>query len=1087
MLMEVKNMRKALAILLVLMMSLSLITTASANTADYPEGARQKVVDIAVGMNAGTYLVNDTWDTYTPAQVAGNQQGYISNRLIRTDYAWDNDTMDNYIFNPADFPNLRFHSDGFPLRATYRTPVEHIGEMKYLAQTYPEITKVHLVGYTNGIAGSGNSANTGNGNYIAVPENRIPLYALEICSAPGVWDGRPASLHQAGNHGGEIDANEYAANLMWYLCTQYGVDPEVTNLIDTTRIYILPITNGDGNTVSFRATSGNRRTNARGVDLNRNWAYRWGSNTGSSSSPGTSGNYRGVSPNSEPETTAITSIYRNDNVVSSVSGHTNGEIVIFAWAHMRNPMNAHPMLWELSLRQTDLNGYTSQNGNVMYSQSGEINDYLWGAMRALGFTYEYNQRSQTMPYLGDDSNVAGSNVGPGGQPYLVFNTVSPLGDDSWAMRAGNYINRPAADLTAKLAFLDPEDFHAGYQNLAAADNEQGTNILPYPGNRMLTTAMIETELAKYPKDENGKSAWLNGKIFMSHIASNATNGQGIVRLLHDAGAAGWIVINTGTGTGGNYSHLNPAAGTYQVEGVPLVVTSVTKGYAKNIHKMATANPDLTITFKGEGQNKDMTSVNYSWERNRPAYMENMKIAREFANQLKGTVKDADGNLIDATLNASLVIEGKIIRWGSTATDDSALAKSTDPDVTTGYADNVAIKKQWQETHKPHMDVVGGAYTWYMLPSKQSEYPDKGWDVTASANGMYTDTKNIKFPVDRQIAIDRGLDPDIYADPLYKQVIDNVNFTLSLGLTTDFDFGAVLGSNANISVPFTTYDKTGAAGDMPGVYAEVNGVEVTVKSLGGGNYVAEFNPKALGIDNITSACLTLGFADVVYSGTLIFDKVLVNLSADAVTNPAGDIGFTLGLDNANNVLTVELEFEVDNILYDLDIIGLNGFTQLASSLTWDTTSDGKYKGSVTLGYKSGSALTGFSAVGSADIAKFNYSARGTGAGLMKLTNVVVNGIDNFDSRMIELPSGIGNGAATSYVYSGYDLNKDGKISSLDLACVLLYVEFRSSEPAWNTLVKVVDNYGNPIYPCACDFIDDGVINMLDLIDLMLHYS
>ena len=70
---------------------------------------------------------------------------------------------------------------------------------------------------------------------------------------------------------------------------------------------------------------------------------------------------------------------------------------------------------------------------------------------------------------------------------------------------------------------------------------------------------------------------------------------------------------------------------------------------------------------------------------------------------------------------------------------------------------------------------------------------------------------------------------------------------------------------------------------------------------------------------------------------------------------------------------------------------------------------------------------------------------------------------------------------------YDLNGDNRVSSLDLAIVLLYIEFRNNEKAWTTYTKVQNILTQPIYAFMCDFVSDGVINMLDLIDLMLHYD
>ena len=74
-----------------------------------------------------------------------------------------------------------------------------------------------------------------------------------------------------------------------------------------------------------------------------------------------------------------------------------------------------------------------------------------------------------------------------------------------------------------------------------------------------------------------------------------------------------------------------------------------------------------------------------------------------------------------------------------------------------------------------------------------------------------------------------------------------------------------------------------------------------------------------------------------------------------------------------------------------------------------------------------------------------------------------------------------------VYSNYDLNKDGRVSSLDLAICLLYVEYRITDSGWFINTKVNDIHGNPVFAYMCDFNEDNTVNMLDLIDIMLHYS
>ena len=171
----------ALASTLALTMLLSLATPVLA--AEPPQGALNRTVEVTDGLNPGTYLVNDSY----------NNDPYSAYRLIAPDYSWDPETMESYVFDPTDYPDMEWHPDGFPLRATFRTPVDNLGEMKYLAETYPDITKLILLGYTNGI--SDEMANPTI--FDAFPEFKIPVYALEISSAPGVQDGRRPCIRQA--------------------------------------------------------------------------------------------------------------------------------------------------------------------------------------------------------------------------------------------------------------------------------------------------------------------------------------------------------------------------------------------------------------------------------------------------------------------------------------------------------------------------------------------------------------------------------------------------------------------------------------------------------------------------------------------------------------------------------------------------------------------------------------------------------------------------------------------------------------------------------------------------------------------------
>ncbi|MCL1809752.1 MAG: dockerin type I domain-containing protein [Clostridiales bacterium] len=73
------------------------------------------------------------------------------------------------------------------------------------------------------------------------------------------------------------------------------------------------------------------------------------------------------------------------------------------------------------------------------------------------------------------------------------------------------------------------------------------------------------------------------------------------------------------------------------------------------------------------------------------------------------------------------------------------------------------------------------------------------------------------------------------------------------------------------------------------------------------------------------------------------------------------------------------------------------------------------------------------------------------------------------------------------YSKYDLNKDNKVDALDIGVMLLYCGFNKDSDGWGTLVKVNDSKGKGVTASMCDVNGDGMIDMLDLLDLFIHYT
>lgn len=100
------------------------------------------------------------------------------------------------------------------------------------------------------------------------------LYVMVISDNPTVHEhGEPEFKYVANMHGNEVVGRELMLNLIEYLCRNYGTDPEVTKLVNSTRIHIMPSMNPDGYEVANEGdVKGYKgRNNSNNFDLNRNF------------------------------------------------------------------------------------------------------------------------------------------------------------------------------------------------------------------------------------------------------------------------------------------------------------------------------------------------------------------------------------------------------------------------------------------------------------------------------------------------------------------------------------------------------------------------------------------------------------------------------------------------------------------------------------------------------------------------------------------------------------------------------------------------------------------------------------------------
>lgn len=286
----------------------------------------------------------------------------------------------------------------------YKTPDLHLQHLDDVAAEHPDLARVYDIGdswrKTQGQGGHDIKAicitKLNDGDCELSPASAKPRFSL---------------ISQI--HAREIATGEITWRWIDYLANGYGSDPAVTEILDTTEVWVVPIVNPDG--VDKVASGGNRpllqRKNLHnygnctgtgiGVDLNRNHSYAWGS-AGTSPCGET---YQGPRAASEPEIIAIEEFFKkihpdqrgtgsspapDDTRDVMISLHAYGNYLIVPWGYTTSRPPNDAQLRALGNAMADHNGYQVGNPSqtVGYLASGTTDDYTYGTLGIASYTFE---------------------------------------------------------------------------------------------------------------------------------------------------------------------------------------------------------------------------------------------------------------------------------------------------------------------------------------------------------------------------------------------------------------------------------------------------------------------------------------------------------------------------------------------------------------------------------------------------------------------------------------------------------------------------------------------------------------------------
>jgi len=140
------------------------------------------------------------------------------------------------------------------------------------------------------------------------------VLALKISDNAGSDENEPEVFYSSTMHGDELAGYVLMLRLADYLLKNYTLSSKVKNLVDNLEIWINPLANPDGTYTSGNTITSPTRSNANGVDLNRNFPDP-------------------MDPSIVPqkETIDMIKFMRDHNFVLSANFHSGAEVVNYPW------------------------------------------------------------------------------------------------------------------------------------------------------------------------------------------------------------------------------------------------------------------------------------------------------------------------------------------------------------------------------------------------------------------------------------------------------------------------------------------------------------------------------------------------------------------------------------------------------------------------------------------------------------------------------------------------------------------------------------------------------------------------------------
>lgn len=312
--------------------------------------------------------------------VAGHSEKYGSVEVITESPERLSSVLKDISFQITDVSSSRPYRERRAANGIedYYDSVETAQAMRALETQYPASARVFDLSEWLGVA--------------KTAEGRSIL-ALQVSARPAIVEDEPKILIVGEHHARELTTHHTVLDTARDLLASAARDPEVKRWIETSAVWFVPSVNPDGLQFVFDSDNywrKNRSRNAggsRGVDLNRNYAFKWGT-CGQHSPQGSSDVYKGPSALSEAESTAMDRLNARLRAQYLISYHSYGDEVLYPY--LCGQLAEEGVYYGLRDRLASALGYGIREA----SSSGEDFEHHYARYGTLAFLIEMGDTFQ---------------------------------------------------------------------------------------------------------------------------------------------------------------------------------------------------------------------------------------------------------------------------------------------------------------------------------------------------------------------------------------------------------------------------------------------------------------------------------------------------------------------------------------------------------------------------------------------------------------------------------------------------------------------------------------------------------------------